>query len=118
MKGRELAHNDDGVGLRGDSRIAFQAPETADYLIELRDVNYGGGSEFSYRLRIGTFPFAVTAFPLAAEQGSSARFDLIGPDMPATRVTVSAPTNTPAFALAASTRGGSSFVRVLASRST
>jgi hypothetical protein len=119
-KGRELAYNDDGLGLRGDSRIAFQAPDAADYLIEVRDVNYGGGSEFSYRLRVGTFPFAITAFPLAAEQGTTARFDLIGPDMPSTRITAGMPTNTPVLVLAAPARqgAGSGFARVLASQIT
>jgi hypothetical protein len=51
--GRELARNDDIPGGSGDSALSFVAPETDDYFIEVRDVNYGGGSAFFYRLRVG-----------------------------------------------------------------
>ena len=57
--GRELARNDDTPGAHGDSALSFLAPETGDYFIEVRDVNYGGGSSFFYRLRIGGTPLAV-----------------------------------------------------------
>lgn len=52
-QGRELARNDDAPGGSGDSALSFLAPETGDYFIEVRDVNYGGGSAFFYRLRVG-----------------------------------------------------------------
>ena len=71
--GRELAYNDDGPGLRGDSFVAFTAPVAGDYFIEVRDVNYGGGADFFYRLRIGDFPAPLPAFPVAAGQGSDRR---------------------------------------------
>ena len=51
--GRELARNDDAPGASGDSALSFVAPETGDYFMEVRDVNYGGGSAFFYRLRVG-----------------------------------------------------------------
>jgi len=51
--GRELARNDDAPGRNGDSALNFVAPETGHYFIEVRDVNYGGGSAFFYRLRVG-----------------------------------------------------------------
>ena len=51
--GRELARNDDTPGHSGDSALSLVPPETGDYFIEVRDVNYGGGSAFFYRLRVG-----------------------------------------------------------------
>ena len=67
--GRELASNDDAPGQSGDSYLSFTAPETGDYSIELRDVNYGGGSAFFYRLRIGGAPFANSLFASAPRNG-------------------------------------------------
>jgi hypothetical protein len=57
--GRELSRNDDAPGNNGDSALIFVAPETGDYFIEVRDVNYGGGSAFFYRLRVGGAPLGV-----------------------------------------------------------
>ncbi len=56
--GRELARNDDAPGWSGDSYLIFTAPENGDYFIEVRDVGYGGGAPFFYRLRIGGSPLA------------------------------------------------------------
>jgi hypothetical protein len=56
--GRELARNDDAPGMSGDSSLNFTAPATGNYFIEVRDVNYGGGSSFFYRLRVGSSPLA------------------------------------------------------------
>ena len=60
--GRELARNDDGPGLNGDSLLNFTAPQTAEYFIEVRDVNYGGSSAHFYRLRVGGSPLASAMF--------------------------------------------------------
>ena len=54
--GRELARNDDAPGQSGDSVLNFITPEAGEYFVELRDVNYGGGPAFFYRLRVGGAP--------------------------------------------------------------
>jgi hypothetical protein len=59
-RGREIASNDDAPGIRGDSVLIFEAPDAGDYFVELRDVNYGGGRDFFYRLRVGAEPLART----------------------------------------------------------
>jgi len=64
--GRDLARNDDAPGWSGDSYVSFTAPETGNYFIEVRDVNYGGGSSFFYRLRIGGSPLANSNFGKSA----------------------------------------------------
>ena len=71
--GRELAYNDDGPGLRGDSFVAFTASVAGNYFIEVRDVNYSGGAEFFYRLRVGDFPAPLPMFPLATGPGNNLR---------------------------------------------
>ena len=63
--GRELAYSDDDPAVGADSRIAVTAPKDGAYLIELRDINYGGGLGFRYRLRVGDFAVASAGFPLA-----------------------------------------------------
>jgi hypothetical protein len=54
--GREVAHGDDEPGVAPDCRFTFKPPATGEYTLELRDVNYGGGAQFRYRLRLGGAP--------------------------------------------------------------
>jgi hypothetical protein len=112
--GRIVAQNDDALGLRADSFVSFKAPETGDYFIELRDVNYGGGSEFFYHLRVGDFSLATTAFPVAAEQGSEHSFQLAGPGGLAGRARAAVSSNALAVSLALAGPAGSTFVTALA----
>jgi hypothetical protein len=65
-RGREIASNDDAPGVRGDSVLIFDVPEAGDYFVELRDVNYAGGRDYFYRLRVGADALPIS--PLAAEQ--------------------------------------------------
>ncbi len=76
--GKELAFNDDSVG--ADSRLAWRCEKEGEYLLELRDVTYRGGSAFGYRLRVGDFPIVSTPYPLRAEQGKSAKISIAGLD--------------------------------------
>ena len=74
-KGRELAFNDDTPGLSGDSSLTYTFKETGEYILELRDIKYGGGA---YRLRIGEFPIATVAYPMAIQRGTTANVTLAG----------------------------------------
>jgi hypothetical protein len=60
--GRELARNDDAPGMSGDSLLNFTPMAAGHFFIEVRDVNYGGGSSFFYRLRVGVSPLANSTF--------------------------------------------------------
>ena len=53
--GRELLHCDDDPAAAADPRGSLQLPADGDYFIELRDVNYEGGPQHRYRLRVGEF---------------------------------------------------------------
>lgn len=115
-QGRELAFCDDESGLGGDCRLAHRFAAGGDYLIELRDLSHGGGSEHRFRLRVGDFPLANLPFPAAVQAGAQSSFAFVGPQvdkLPA--VTATAPTNATRLALAAKFPGsqGSAFVSAL-----
>lgn len=71
---------DDTPGLQGDCRLTHTFREAGEFLVEVRDTTYRGGADFTYRLRIGDFPAATTAFPLAITSGQTAQVGFAGPD--------------------------------------
>ena len=75
IKGRELAYNDDTPGLNSDSSLVYTFKDAGEYIVELRDIKYGAGN---YRLRIGDFPVATVAYPLAVQRGTTANVTLAG----------------------------------------
>jgi hypothetical protein len=78
---RELIdlYADDTPGLQSDCRLTHTFKEAGEVLVEVRDTTYRGGADFFYRLRIGDFPGATTAFPLAIERGKEAKVGFAGP---------------------------------------
>lgn len=97
---RELVdlYADDTPGLQGDCRLTHTFKEAGEILVEVRDTTYRGGGDFTYRLRIGDFPGATTAFPLAAERGKPATIGFAGPEtIPAVKVTAPKDAATAAF---------------------
>lgn len=74
---RELAFCEDASGAARDCRIHFQPPASGEYWLEVRDIAYGGGPQYFYRLRLGDFQFATCTFPLVAGPGS--QVVLLGP---------------------------------------
>lgn len=75
-KGRELATNDDFMSR--DPALAHRFPRAGEYLIEVRDTDYGGSPEASYRLTISREPALRTVFPLGAARGTVADLTLFG----------------------------------------
>jgi len=73
-RGRELAYNDDSPGAGSDSRFSIILPADGDYFLEVRDVNYDGGAECRYHLRVGNFPLIASAFPAGAQAGHETEF--------------------------------------------
>lgn len=74
-RGRELAFNDDTPGLNGDATLVYTFKDAGEYVLEIRDIKYGGGT---YRLRIGDFPIATVSYPLAVQRGTTANVTLAG----------------------------------------
>lgn len=57
--GAELAYVHDTPGLGADAALAFQAPTTGDFVVEVRDGEFAGGAAQRYRLRVGAFAVGV-----------------------------------------------------------
>jgi hypothetical protein len=80
-QGRELAFCDDESGLSGDCRVAHVFAAGGDYFIEVRDINYGGGADYRFRLRVGDFPLVNLPFPAGVKAGSPGTFTFVGPQV-------------------------------------
>src|SRR5262245_20623372 len=90
---RELVdlYADDTPGLQSDCRLTHTFKDAGEFLVEVRDTTYRGGADFFYRLRIGEFSGATTAFPVAAQRGQTASIGFAGPgtaDLPAVSVKI------------------------------
>jgi hypothetical protein len=68
--GQEIAFCDDVPGLEGDARVSFVAPSDGNYLVELRDVRYSGGSRHFFHLRIADSP--LNAWPTRSMDNKTA----------------------------------------------
>ena len=66
---REIAFCEDASGAARDCRLQFRPPASGEYLLEVRDIAYGGGPDYFYRLRLGKFGFATCTFPVVAAPG-------------------------------------------------
>ena len=86
-KGQEIPglYADDTPGLQTDARLTHTFPSDGEVIVEIRDTTYRGGADFAYRLRIGTFAGATTAFPLAVERGKKADVGFAGPGVAGVR---------------------------------
>lgn len=92
---RELVdkYADDTPGMQSDCRLVYTPPKDGEVIVEVRDTTYRGGGDYFYRLRVGDFPGAMTAFPLALQRGQAAAVGfagLIAEDVPAVPVTAPA----------------------------
>ncbi|HYH66893.1 MAG TPA: hypothetical protein VD866_19520, partial [Urbifossiella sp.] len=78
---RELIdkYADDTPGLQADARLTHTFAADGEVIVEVRDTTYRGGADFFYRLRVGDFPGATMAFPLAVQRGKDAKVGFAGP---------------------------------------
>jgi hypothetical protein len=74
--GRVIAQNEDYFG--GDAFIACKLPETAEYVLEVRDARYVGNGKYVYCVEISDKPFAHAVFPMAVQQGTSVESEVVG----------------------------------------
>ncbi len=81
--GRDIPglYSDDAPGLQTDARLTHTFKEGGDFLVEVRDTTYRGGPDYFYRLRIGDFPAAIAAIPVAIKRGSNAQVTFAGPSV-------------------------------------
>lgn len=74
--GKELAVADDDAAAGADCRLGLTLPAAGEFMIEVRDNQFRGGGR--YRLRVGDFPLAATAFPLGVQAGTTAKVGAAG----------------------------------------
>lgn len=120
-RGRELAFCDDESGLNGDCRFAHTFAAAGDYFLEVRDINYAGGADHRFRLRIGDFPLVSLPFPAAVKAGASGMFNFVGPQVEKLKpVAATAPAAATHLPLAVKSPGGkfSAFATALVTETT
>ena len=76
-KGREHGFNDDGPTVGRDSGMIFRAPASGKYFLEVRDINYQGGTQYRYRLRVGSFPLIAAPYPPVVPRGEETQVQLV-----------------------------------------
>ena len=82
LQGRELARNEDAIGL--DSLLFFTAPAEGEFIIALRDFRYRGGNEYSYRLTAGPVPYVESLFPFGGARGRAVEVAITGRNLDGT----------------------------------
>jgi hypothetical protein len=78
LDGKEVASNDIANGL--DSQLDYTIPKNAEgtYTLQIRDLRYKGGADFTYRLSIGELPCLDSIFPLGGRRGMETTIALEG----------------------------------------
>lgn len=62
--------------------IFFKAPRASQYIVEIRDAVFSGGTEFFYRLRISNLPYISGVFPNVIQSGTKQDLTLFGWNLP------------------------------------
>jgi hypothetical protein len=78
--GRELAASHDSAG--ADPMLALELPADGAYTLHLRDLEYRGGGNFTYRLEAGPLPMLMGTFPMGGQAGQVVEVQPIGFNFP------------------------------------
>ncbi|MCE9563389.1 MAG: WD40 repeat domain-containing protein [Planctomycetes bacterium] len=62
----------------GSSVLGYRITKAGTYSIGIRDRDYRGAADFTYRLSIGDIPVVTSVFPLAVQRGRSAEVHIEG----------------------------------------
>jgi hypothetical protein len=76
--GRELASNNDAVGLGVDARVEVTFPKSGEYYALVHDARYSEQEQNFYRLKIGAYRYAEGLFPLGWQHGGQLEVELFG----------------------------------------
>ena len=73
------------LGASEDSALGFQdgivsiiAPESGDYIVQVRETSFGGRDDYHYRLHVGTFPRPTGVSPVAGRAGERLKVKFLG----------------------------------------
>jgi hypothetical protein len=81
--GKEMAYSGDYYGK--DPFLDFTAPQDGDYIVKIWDFVYAGGSDYFYRLQIGSAPHIDAVVPAAVRPGEKATLTIYGRNLPGGR---------------------------------
>jgi Bacterial pre-peptidase C-terminal domain len=76
--GIELAKSDDAPLVSQDCLASLIAPQDGKYIIQLREVAFGGSAAATYRLHVGTFPRPTAIYPPGGKPGETLNVRWIG----------------------------------------
>jgi len=68
---------DSALGLQ-DGIASIIAPESGDYIVQVRETAFGGRDDFHYRLHVGTFPRPTGVYPVAGRAGETIKVKFLG----------------------------------------
>ncbi len=81
--GKQLARSDDAPGAGLDARIDFTFPREGNYYVEVHDARFSGQTQNFYRLKMGTYAYAESVFPLGGKRGESVAVTFLGTQLKA-----------------------------------
>lgn len=77
--GKELQRSEDAHGL--DPFLEFTPAADGEYLLELHDLRFQGGSDYRYRLVAGNVPYLQSFFPFGGKRGGSVELQWTGTNL-------------------------------------
>ncbi len=76
-KGQLLARDEDAPGIGVDARIDYTFPREGDYFVEVHDARFSRQEQNFYRLKMGSYPYAESIFPLGGQRGHSVDVEFV-----------------------------------------
>src|SRR4029077_3679633 len=77
-----------GDGGRETNKFAYKFSKGGAYYVRVSDYQEGGNNEHFYRVKVGRFPLAVSAYPLGLQKGATAAIHLDGYNLGADKIQV------------------------------
>lgn len=78
LAGKEMAFNNDVPGVSVDARVEVTFAQAGEYLVLVHDASYSDQDQNFYGLKIGSYPYAESMFPLGGQRGKVADVSLTG----------------------------------------
>jgi hypothetical protein len=78
-EGRIVADVDDTWLGQQDPFLTLLAPSNGTYILQLREVTYGGNDKCRYRLHVGSFPRPSAVYPLGGQAGETLPLTFFSP---------------------------------------
>src|SRR5438067_1023322 len=61
-----------------DPRLSYTLPKSGRYFLQVRDLMYRGGTNFTYALRVGKLPTVLATMPIGGKRGETIELALEG----------------------------------------